>query len=333
MERSGGVGRGGCAGARGAWGAGAGVLLAILMGPPAQAQPIATAPLSAPATQAEAPGDYPASTSEADILRWLATRTSIPRASLLLIEPQAVVALAGRSPGGSSSSISHAEVREELIGPGAKTRSALFSVDLDCADHKFRIVARKTYALPDLRGEAQSNPEPGPWSQVNAGAPVAKAWQAVCTNDFTFPYGGQQTASAAPVVRKASTAGAAPAPIQAGAAKPPPPVRKLATAAPPPASRPAPVEASAPVVSGDFEAVLGSYTVKDNALAASEKLDTVLARDMVGRRKALVTATVKGRVFTVLTVTGFANAADASSFCRDAKAIPLDCLVKKASGG
>jgi hypothetical protein len=285
-------------------------------------------------------GDFPASNAEADILHWVATRTSISRASILMVEPRAVVALSGRSPAGTPGSLAHAEVREELIGPDTKTRSASFSVDLDCAGHRFRIIQRKTYVLPDLRGEAQDNPQPAPWAEVNEGAPVAKAWKAVCTSDFVFPYPAQQTASIAPSLQKPiATAAPSTPPVPRAATRPTPdvPVRKLAAAAPPVAPKPAPAPKPAtsvpPAVGGAFEAVLGSYTVRDNAMAASAKVDKVLTGQMAGHRKALVSATVKGQAYTVLTVSGFATPSDAAEFCRAAKAIPLACMVKKASPG
>jgi len=318
MGRASGVANSGLGRGLGVWPA-AGGTLAVLIGGAALAQAV---------------GDFPASTSEADILHWVAARTSIPRASILMLEPNAVVSLASRSPPGAQGTPAHAEVREELIGPDAKTRSALFSVDLDCAGHRFRIVQRRTFPLPDLQGEGQVNPQPAPWTEVAEGAPVAKAWAAVCTSGFVFPFAGQQTASAATVVQgPIPTAPSAIAPVAKAAAPPAPraPVRKLAAASSPPAPKPSPPPeaAASPVAGGPFEAVLGAYTVKDNAVAASAKLDKVLSAEMAGHRKSLVAATVKGQAYTVLTVSGFANPTDAADFCRAAKSIPLACLVKK----
>ena len=308
------------------------VMSAVLIAGAARAQ---TAPAPAPS------GDFPVSNAEADILHWVVTRTSIARSSILMIEPRAVVALAGRSPVGATGDLAHAEVREELIGPDAKTRSASFSVDLDCAGRRFRIIQRKTYALPDLHGEAQDNPQPAPWAEVNEGAPVAKAWKAVCTNDFVFPYAPQQTASAASSLqRPIATALPSSPPALKPAARPAPeaPIRRLATAAPPPASpKPAPAAKLADSVTGAsggaFEVVLGSYTIRDNAVAASAKVDKALAGEMAGHRKALIAATVKGQAYTVLTVSGFATPTDAADFCRSAKAIALACMVKKGGPG
>ncbi len=320
MGRTSGVEQGGFGRA---WGWAAGLGLAAMAAGAAQAQP------AAPAPSAPAGGDLPATSSEADILHWIATRTSIPRASILMIEPRAVAALAGRSPAGAPGSLAHAEVHEELIGPDARTRSAMFSVDLDCASHRFRITQRKTFALPDLKGEGQVNPQPGPWSAINEGAPVAKAWDAVCTAGFVFPYAAPRTAVAAVAApRRAST--------QDGSWLPPPIAftsSAAADASPPAVKPPSAAARPVPAAGGPYEAVLGSYTVRENALGASAKLDQVLAREMAGHTKALVTATVKGQVYTVLTVDGFASAADAAGFCQAAKAIPLACLAKRGGAG
>lgn len=335
MGRSSGFGRGGRGRGRDAWGLLA--ASAVLIAGAAFAQ---TAP--APASP---DADFPASNSESDILHWIAARTSIPRSTILMIEPRAVVALAGRSQPGTAGGPVHAEVREELLGTDSKTRSASFSVDLDCAGHQFRIVQRKIFTLPNLQGEGQDNPEAAPWAAVNEAAPVGKAWKAVCTNDFVFPYAGVRTAAAAPSLQQpiATALRSSPPPTTPPpprpTAKPAPetPVRKLASAAPsaalaPPAP-PRPVAATPAAAGGAFEVVLGSYTVRENAVAASAKLDTALASEMAGRRKALAPATVRGKAYTVLTVSGFPTPSDAADFCKAAKAIPLACLVKKGAPG
>ena len=325
MGRSGGVERGGLGRGQAGLGAASGAALAALIAGTAATQAQAQTPAAAPPR-----GDFPTSTSEADILRWVATRTSIPRGAILLVEPRAVVSLGTRTPAGSPGTLAHAEVHEELISPDATTRSALFSVDLDCSARKFRIIDRKTFPLPDLKGEGQLNPQPGAWSPVVDGAPVAKAWQAVCTTDFVHPYGSQ--ASTAPLASRTAAAPSTP---------PAAPVRRLATAAAP-AAAPAPrappsfAPPAAPerrAIGGAYEAVLGSYSVRDNAVAASEKAGRVLAGELQGHRKSLVTVTVKGQVFTALTVSGFATAADASGFCNAARAVPLACMVRRGGAG
>lgn len=316
MGRSGGVEQGGHGRGWAVPGPAAGAALAALICGAAQAQTQVQGPAQAPAAPR---GDFPATNSEPDILRWIATRTSIPRASILMLEPRAVVALGLRTPAGSPGSLAHAEVREELISPEATTRSAIFSVELDCAGRRFRIVDRKTFALPDLKGEGQFNPQPGAWSPVVDGAPVAKAWQAICTTDFVYPYGSQTI----------STATLAPRPTLPPPAAPP--VRKLAALAAPTSAPAAPPTAS--YAGGPYQAVLGSYSVRENAVAASDKLSRVLARDLQGRRKSLVTVTVKGTVYTALTVSGFATAAEASGFCNAARAVPLACMVRRGNPG
>ena len=311
MGRSGGVERGGRGRGRAGWRPAAGAAFATLIAGAAQAQ-------GQVQTAAPPRGDFPATNSEADILRWVAMRTSIPRGAILMVEPRAVVSLGARTPSGGPGTLAHVEVREELISQDATTRSAVFSVDLDCAARRFRIIDRKTFALPDLKGEGQLNPQPGAWSAVADGAPVAKAWQAVCTTDFVYPYSTQAISTALPAPRPTPPP---PPPLA-------PPVRRLATIAAPP-----PVPVPAPYAGGAYAAVLGSYAVKDNAVAASEKLGRVLASDLQGRRKSLVTVTVKGKVYTALTVRGFATAADASGFCDAARAVPLACMVRREGGG
>ena len=274
----------------------------------------------AAAAAAPAGPDYPASTSESEILRWVAARTSIARGMILMIEPRAVIALAVRPspPGGA---LVRAELREELTGEDAKIRSARFLVDLDCSSRRYRIVERRMYALPDLKGEPQTDLQARPWAPVEEASPIARAWQAACTPGFIYPYASLAVATAptAPPPRP-------PAPrIQAAAAGPPvsqTPAWQGPSSPTPPTSR--------PVIAGRYSAVLGSYTVRANATAASEKVDRILASQMFGRRKALIAATVKGVSYTVLTVSGFASAAEAAGFCEAARAIPLECLAKRS---
>ena len=278
--------------------------------------------IAAGAAAAAAPsgGDYPASTSESEILRWVAARTTIARGMILMIEPRAVIALTVR-PSPPSGALARAELREELTGEDAKTRSARFLVDLDCSSRRYRIVERRMYALPDLRGEPQTDLQARPWAPVEEASPIARAWQAACTPSFVYPYASVAVATAPP----------APPP------KPPAPRVQAAAAAPPGSaasawqapSAPSP-PTSRPVITGPYSAVLGSYTVRANATAASEKVDRILANQMFGRRKALVAATVKGVSYTVLTVSGFASASEAAGFCTAARAIPLECLAKRS---
>ena len=273
------------------------------------------------AAAAPSGGDYPASTSESDILRWVAARTSVARGMILMIEPRAVIALSAR-PLPPNGALARAELREELTGADAKTRSARFLVDLDCSSRRYRIIERRMYALPDLRGEPQSDLQARPWAPVEEASPIARAWQAACTPGFIYPY--------APLI---AAAPAVPPPRQ-------PPPRIQAAAAPPPASeapawQPSAVPTPSPsrsIVTGPYTAVLGAYSVKANATAASEKVDRILANEMVGRRKALVAAAVRGVSYTVLSVSGFASAEEAAGFCTAARAIPLECLVRRNGG-
>ena len=272
-------------------------------GAPSAGLVLSAALLSGPALAAAGP-DFPASSAEADILGWIAVRTSMPRSSILIIEPRAVVALAGKSP--AAGGVVRVDVREELIGQDARTRSALFTVDLDCSTRRFRIAERRMFPLPDLKGPPQTDPQPRPWAAVQEASPIARAWQAVCTAGFVFPYASQAASAPAPPPRSSA------------------PKAQVAVALAAPDS-PAPTSSAGP-----YEAVLGAYTVKANALAASAKLDRALGRQLTGRRKAVVTATVKGVSYSVLSVSGFPTASEASVFCKAAHAIPLACIVKRA---
>jgi hypothetical protein len=293
-------------------GAAAGAALWMLIAGPA-----------APATTAAGPGpDFPASNAEPDILRWIAQRTSIQRRLILIVEPRAVVALASSismAPG----SVARAQLREELIGADAKTRSAMFQVDLDCTTHKFRIAQREMYPLPDLKGVALTDPQAKPWTAVDEAAPIGKAWLAACSPGFVFPYASLAAASAPPP----------PAPSR----RPPAPPTQTVASAPAPRLAPRPTSfpssASPPTSTSDgaYEAVLGAFSVKANALAASGKVDRFLAPALVGRRKSLAAAAVNGKMFTVLSVSGFSNAAEAASFCNAARTLHLDCVAKRSA--
>ncbi len=271
--------------------------------------------------------DAPASTGEADTLRWVTARTSINPGMILMVEPKAVVAFAARPPS-PIGSVVRVDVHEELTNPEATTRSARFLVDLDCATHRFRIVERRMYPLPDLKGDPQADLSPRPWGAIDDGSPVARAWQAVCAPGFAYPYASLASASSPPL----QTA----PPTRLAAAKPPRPPVVLASARPPSVSEPAPAApataTSAPAPAGPYMVLLGSYSVKANALAASGKLDHALASQLAGRRKTLTPATIKGTSYTVLTVSGFDDAAEAGAFCKSARGIGLECLARRNGG-
>ncbi|HEX4095855.1 MAG TPA: hypothetical protein VHX64_03955 [Caulobacteraceae bacterium] len=271
-----------------------------------------------------AAADVPSSNAESDILRWIAQRTSISRRLILIVEPRAVVALASGISMGPGS-VARAELREELIGPDAKTRSALFFVDLDCTTRKYRIAERELYPLPDLKGAVLTDLGHKPWAAIDEAAPIGKAWLAACTTGFVFPYATQSAGEPAPTPPPAPVRKPPPPPTQTVASAPAP--RPVARAAP--AATSAPTSVPTPAARGAYEAVLGAFEVKANALAASDKVDRLLAHTRAGRRKTLGAATVNGKVFTVLKVSGFSSAADAASFCSSARAVHLDCVAKK----
>ncbi len=288
----------------------AGAMLAALFAGPA----LAASPAGA---------DAPASISEADTLRWIAARTSISHGMILMVEPKAVVALAARPPP-ALGAVVRVDLHEELTNAEAATRSARFVVDLDCSTHRYRIVERRMFPLPDLKGEPQTDLTARPWGVIDEGSPIARAWQASCTSSFVYPYASLAAAAAAPTPLSP--------PRQSVTAKPP---KAIAKAAPPPAPAASePTPAPAPIAAGPagpYIVLLGSFSVKANAVAASEKLDRALASQLAGRRKTLTAAIIKGTAYTVLAVSGFTDAAEAGAFCKAARGIGLDCLARRAS--
>ena len=156
--------------------------------------------------QAAPPPDFPSSSAEADVLRWLGARTSITRASILAIDPRAVIALERETARADREGVVSAEVREELIGADvaakAQARSVLISLELDCGARRFRVLGRTLFALPDLQGTARNEAGSQAWAQVEETAPIGKAWRAGCDRSFTFPY-----ASASRVQTAAAPAG------------------------------------------------------------------------------------------------------------------------------
>ena len=145
--------------------------------------------------------DFPASTAEADVLRWLGARTSITRASVLVIDPRAVISLERKTALADRQGVISAEVREELIGADvaskAQARSVLISLELDCGARRFRILGRTLFGLPDLQGTARNEAGSQAWTAVEETAPIGKAWRAGCDASFTFPYANPPRVQAA----------------------------------------------------------------------------------------------------------------------------------------
>ena len=159
-------------------------------GRPAQAALIACA-MTSLAHAAPSP-DFPSSPAEADVLRLVGARTSITRASILAIDPRAVIALERETARADRQGVVSAEVREELIGADvaakAQARSVLISLELDCAARRFRVLGRTLFVLPDLQGTARNEAGSQAWAAVEEAAPIGKAWRAGCDAGFTFPY-------------------------------------------------------------------------------------------------------------------------------------------------
>ena len=262
---------------------------------------------------ASAAQDFPASSSESDILAWVRSRTSIDRGSILSVGPQAVIAFERRT--GTAQNVVSAEVREELIGPDlaarASARSVRITLDLDCASHRYRILGRTLFVLTDLQGAGRNQAGSPSWAQVDETAPIGKAWQAVCTAGFAFPY--------------ARTS-----------ASPPPPQSQLPPTELPrtqrPATQPPSTKPPATPRSGDYEALLGSYAVPANAQGAVDRLTGGYAAALDGRRPGIVAVTVGGKSYSAVRVGPFASAAEAGEFCARIKPSGLVCVVKAKPG-
>jgi hypothetical protein len=248
---------------------------------------------AAPATQ-----DFPASTAEADVLRWVKARTSIDRGAILSVGPQAVIAFERKT--AVAGTIVSAEVREELIGSDLATRAGARSVritlELDCDAHRYRILGRTLFALANLQGEGRNQAGSPGWAQVDETAPIGKAWQAVCSTDFVFPYAKS----------------AAPSPPPSASPQLPPP----------------PVKPAAPPRTGAYEVLLGSYSIPANAKGAVDKLTYGYASALGGRRPQISSVEVGGKSYSAVRVGPFATAADASGFCARIKPSGLVCVVK-----
>lgn len=319
---------------------------------------------AAPAT------DYPASPAEPDVLKWLADRTSVTQGSVLVIQRLAAISLERRT-AADKGGVVHAGVREEIIDADtasrALARSVLLSVDLDCSQRRFRILSRTLYGQPDLKGEGRTEAGSQAWTPVDPGAPIGKAWQAVCSKDFAFPYAvrTEAKAPAPPESRsepKPPTPAAAPAQAQAKAQPPPQlraeekpsePARVQAKTAPqaetrsvakaeppstpakPPKTQP---KASAPAAApasakGDYEVVLGSYTVQTNAQGAADRLEHGYGDALAGRRAAIRSISANGKAYSVVSVAAFASVAEANDFCGHIKKSALPCTVKRIGRG
>ncbi len=233
--------------------------------------------------------DFPSSPAEADVLRWIGARTSISRASILAIDPRAVIALERETALSDRPGVISAEVREELIGADvaakAQARSVLISLELDCGARRFRILGRTLFALTDLQGAGRNEAGSQAWSTVDEAAPIGKAWRAGCDASFAFPYATPSRGQAA--------------------------------------------MAMAPAGSGSYQVALGSFSVAANAQAAADRLDHGFGDALAGRHPAIRATTVNGRAFSVVTVAAFATSGEASDFCARIRPSKLECAVRK----
>lgn len=327
---------------------------------------LAVGPVAAPPAAAQT-GDFPSALTGPVLAAWIPKNTSLRLADVISVGGGRVIALTRRSqPAGAAKAV-RITIRTEIVDPAqakaAAARSESSELDIDCAQHKAKLVVTQTYSQRDLTGTFVTKPG---WADFTAPAPnttLDRMITAACDPAFRGSFAAApQVAALAPGPAPAAQ-GPAPAPTPAKTADPlpelrraTPPVRPMAAVQPPPSraappagrppSEPAVVSAppSAPaakpavVASGRPGASTGRFatlvqisasTSRAQAQASLDSLKRSLPALAAGHETLIESTSVDGQTFYRALFGGFAGAAEARSFCAALKAAGGDCLIRQ----
>lgn len=322
--------------------------------------PVLAGTLAAGAAVAQVgtPG-FPAGPDAGRVLPWLAANTSVKRADIVDIGPQAVVSLDSVTafPGKTASAL--VVVREEITDQGyadrRRARSARIEVELDCTAAAYRVRRLSRYALPDLQGVEMEGSAPQVWAHAAEGAPMSRILHIACARAAAL-----QTPPAPARPERKAVIAAAPAPISVSSAPPPTadlthaiaiaavqPLALPAAAVEAPAAQPASPQPTSPQAPPQpappappptaqtaaapmpFKVQLGSYSTPQNAHRAGALLRRDFPKPVLDHDIVVDQASSRGKDYYLLLVQGFAQPTDAAAFCKAIAAAPGECRIRR----
>jgi hypothetical protein len=243
---------------------------------------------------------FPASETTPQISHWLASQTSLPPASVVLIGPGYVFAYVTPDPPAEANGLVWKQIREEVTSLDMNNRlggrSATATLAFDCARNTATASNVIVYTGNSLTGAAGRSIPASDWLTANPGLYLMDLAKAACNPGFQGPFAGSVSqATAAPVI------------------------------APPP--RVPPPHAIAASTGPEHWVQVGAFASPGSANQRWREIQRLLPAQSAGRALRFETADRDGKTL-LRALAGPFRASDAQAFCAALKYRGGDCLVR-----
>jgi len=234
-----------------------------------------------------------------------AQRTGLPRASVVAVTPDLVVAIRDRDALAARAPADPVRLQGEAVDDEAAARLGWRSmrsvVGVNCESRRDKVLELEVFDQPALKGPGRKRPVPGGWVQPSEDAYMSDVIRAVCR--------AAPRAEAAPQAPSEAPAPPTPAPKPAPPALKPPQLRPAS--APPP---PKPASGGPAVQLGALDSEADARRLLSKAGPLGPGLSTEIQAAQVGTR-----------TFYRARIIGFATRREAQAWCDKAGG---DCLVR-----
>jgi hypothetical protein len=269
---------------------------------------------------------YPAVKTLQAVGQWVQAQTDIPLQTVVGIGKDSIFSV---EPGRDRSVAPAIRViiRQEAIDPDFTNRlggrSAVMTVDLDCAGRRVFQRSLELYAGSNRKGAVQHLGAGTDWRAVPAGSYMDAVLASVCQPGYRALYAQGAAPSTQPAAPRAAVSYAPPAPAAppyvparpAGVAVAPLPAPSAPAYAPaPPAARPIPASVAQAAAGARIE--IGRYPSANDAIRAADVLAQAYPGTLAGKQRRIEVSTAGGRTEFRSLVEGFDSRAAAESFCR-----------------
>ena len=260
---------------------------------------------------------YPAVKTPQAVDQWVRAQTDVVPTTVVGIGQDSIFSV---EPGRDRTSgpWTRVVIRQEAIDPDFTRRlggrSAVMTVDLDCAKKQVFQRGLELYAGSNRQGAVRRMGEGTEWRAIPPGSYMDKVLEASCTSGYR-PVFAAAPPPPAPYAPPAYSPAPTPRPAYAAPVAPPAAYAR-APAAPAPANArpPRAYAASAQGPAGRVE--YGRFASTADALQAAQDLAAAYPQVLAGKQRRVELSTTGGRVQFRGMVEGFSSRTEAESFCR-----------------
>lgn len=278
--------------------------------------------------------------------------SGLPRASIVSVKPDMVIAIRGRgTPSVGGGVVEGVVLQGEVVSNNAAQvmgyRSMRSTVNVDCVRRRDQVVKMAVFSQPNAKGEMVNRQTPGGWVQPSPGAYLFDVMESICgsaprvAEDKPRPAPAPAKAPAAPALRASAPAPAAapepprirqsvleedlplPTSVEARLTRPAEhaplpttPAAPVVAERSPPRAAPKPAApkpaASRPTKPGKVSVQIAASPTEGQA---REALARVKGRVIAPLSTSVRSVTVGGKVFHRALINGFQNRGEAQAFC------------------